>query len=171
VLNRRVEKLGAETNRTAAASLASAEKSRVIIVGYGPVGRTVARRVEEFGLEPLVVDINIDTVLTLKAEKKNALYGDASRSTILQEAGVEKASFMVVSLPDAAANVAVVRQAKALNPAITILARARYLAVGGAHEEAGASAVCYDEAEAATALAVVLRAHLKATGAESRKTA
>ena len=42
---------------------------------------------------------------------------------------------------------------------------ARYLASGGALEEAGASAVCYDEAEAATALAVVLRAHLKASGA------
>ena len=34
-------------------------------------------------------------------------------------------------------------------------------------EEAGAAAVCYVEAEAATALAVVLRAHLKAGGAKS----
>jgi hypothetical protein len=51
-----------------------------------------------------------------------------------------------------------------LNPSIVVLARARYLASGGAR------AVCYDEAEAATALAVVLRAHLKASGATVRKT-
>jgi hypothetical protein len=52
-----------------------------------------------------------------------------------------------------------------MNPALTVLARSRYLASGGALEQAGASAVIYDEAEAATALAVVLRAHLKASGA------
>jgi CPA2 family monovalent cation:H+ antiporter-2 len=171
LLNRRVEQLGATINQAAAAGLASTEAARVIIVGYGPVGRTIARRVEEFGLEPLVIDINVDTVLTLQAEGKHALYGDAANTAILREAGVQKAPFMVVSLPDASANVAVVSRARELNPEIVVLARARYLASGGALEQAGASAVCYDEAEAATALAVVLRAHLKASGATVRKTA
>ena len=167
LLNRRVEKLGDETNRAIADGLAARELGRVIIIGYGPVGRTIARRVEEFGLEPLVIDINIDTVLALQAERKLALYGDAARSAILRQAGVEKAGFLVASLPDAAANAAVVRSARELNPRIVALARARYLAGGGVLEEAGADAVCYDEAEAATALAVVLRAHLKASGASS----
>ena len=166
ILNRRVEKLGQETNRTAAAALAdAADASRVIVVGYGPVGRTVARRVEEFGLDPLVIDTNIDTVLTLQADGKRALYGDASRAMILKDAAVHKAAFLVITLPDAGTNVAIVSMARELNPNITVLARARYLAAGGALEQVGASAVCYDEAEVATALAVVLRAHLKATGA------
>ena len=134
-------------------------------VWTGPVGRTVARRVEEYGLQPLVIDINIDTVLALQAEGKLALYGDATRAAILREAGVERCRYLVTSLPDAAANLGAVRQALTLNPGLTVLARARYLASGGALEEAGAAAVCYDEAEAATALAVVLRAHLKAGGA------
>ena len=55
-----------------------------------------------------------------------------------------------------------IRTARELNPAIKILARTRYIANGGELEQAGADAVCYDEAEAATALGVVLRAHLKA---------
>jgi CPA2 family monovalent cation:H+ antiporter-2 len=164
LLNRRVEKLGAATNANQAAALAESRASRVIIVGYGPVGRTVARRVAEFGLEPLVIDFNIDTVLALQAEQKLALYGDAAHGTILREAGVQYAPFLVVSLPDGAANVAIVMQARALNPDITVLARSRYMIAGGALEEAGASAIIYDEAEASTALAVVLRAHLKATG-------
>jgi monovalent cation:H+ antiporter-2, CPA2 family len=169
LLNRRVEKLGAQVNRIAAAAIATAEKERVIIVGFGPVGRTVLRRVEEFGLEPLVIDINIDTVLALQAEGKKALYGDAAHADILREAGIRKTSFMVVSLPDGTANVAIVQQAKNLHPDLVVLARARYLAHGGALEEAGASAVSYDEAEAATALALVLKAHLKASGATSNK--
>ncbi len=168
LVNRRVARVGAEINRAAAATLAAGEAQRVIIVGYGPVGRTIMRRVEEFGLEPVVVDINIDTVLTLQAEGKKALYGDASHGAILREAGIVRAPYLVLSLPDAGVNTAVTRVARELNPSVIVLARARYLTQGGALEEAGASAVCYDEAEAATALALVLRAHLKAGGADSR---
>jgi CPA2 family monovalent cation:H+ antiporter-2 len=171
LLNRRVEKLGAATNAAAAKALAAEGTTRVIVVGFGPVGRTVARRVEEFGLEPLVIDFNIDTVLALQAEGKNALYGDAAQGTILRDAGVRKAPFLVVSLPDGAANVAIVSQARALNPNITVLARSRYMKSGGSLEQAGASAIIYDEAEAATALAVVLRAHLKASGAVAHRSA
>ena len=169
VLNRRVEKLGAATNAAARPPSRPPRPARVVIVGYGPVGRTVMRRVEEFGLEPLVIDINIDTVLTLQAEGKRALFGDAANSAILRDAGVAQAPFLVVSLPDAGANVAVVSRACEMNPRIIVLARARYLASGGALEQAGASAVVYDEAESATALALVLRAHLKASGAVSHK--
>ncbi len=162
LLNRRVERLGAATNALAAPALAAPAPERVIIIGYGPVGRTVARRVEEFGLQPLVVDANIDTVLTLQAEGKLALFGDASRATILREAGITRVRHFVVTLPDASTNQGIVRQALALNPDLNVLARARYLASGNALSEAGAATVCFDEAEAATALALVLRAHLKA---------
>ena len=171
LLNRRVEKLGVATNEASAGMMAPTDTPRVVIVGYGPVGRTVMRRVEEFGLEPLVIDANIDTVLALQAEGKRALYGDAGHVSILREAGVQKAPFLVVSLPDAGTNVAVVSRAREINPDITVLARSRYLASGGALEQAGASAVIYDEAEAATALAVVLRAHLKASGAVAQRSA
>jgi voltage-gated potassium channel Kch len=89
----------------------------------------------------------------------------------LREAGVQRAPFLVVSLPDGAANVAIVMQARALNPNITVLARSRYMISGGALEDAGASAIIYDEAEASTALAVVLRAHLKASGSVQKTSA
>ena len=165
--NRRVDRLGRAANAAIAAKIADRKAARVIVVGYGPVGRTVARRAAEFGLETVVIDINIDTVLALQAEGKRALFGDASRTEILKEAGVANASHFVVSLPDAAASVAAVTAARALNPNLKVFARARYLAQGGALEQAGVDAVCYDEAEAATALSVVLRAHIKAEQAEA----
>jgi CPA2 family monovalent cation:H+ antiporter-2 len=166
ILNRRVDAQGENANRVEAARLEKLEKGTVVIVGYGPVGRTVARRAREYGLEPVVIDINIDTILSLQAEGKHALYGDATRSSILREAGIMKAGYLVVSLPDVSASVAVISTAREMNPRIKVLARTRYLAAGGSLEQSGADAVCYDEAEAATALGVILRAHLKAEQAE-----
>ncbi|HEX2852517.1 MAG TPA: cation:proton antiporter [Opitutaceae bacterium] len=160
-LNRRSAVLGKRVNQAEAAHPPAETKRRVIIVGYGPVGRTVQRRVVEYGLESVVIDLNVDTVLALQAEGRHALYGDATRAEILREAGVEKAEYLVISLPVAGASLTVLTAARALNPRIKTLVRARYQADGGTLEQAGADAVCYDEAESATALAVVLRAYLK----------
>lgn len=165
LLNRRVEKLGRTANAPVAAELAKPSVPRALVIGYGPVGRTVARRAEECGIEPVVVDSNVDTVLALQAEGKKALYGDASRADILKEAGIAQSSYILVTIPDSAMSTAVVLAAKQLKPDIKVLARARYVAQGGALEEAGADAVSYDEAETATALAVVLKAHLKSDAA------
>lgn len=160
--NRRVDRVGRAANAALAGRTAPTGRGSVLIVGYGPVGRTVARRAQEFGFETVVIDINIDTVLTLQAEGRRALFGDATRPEILKDAGIVAATHFVVSLPDTAVSVGAVIAARALNPGIQIFARARYLAQGGALEQAGADTVCYDEAEAATALATVLRAHFKA---------
>src|SRR5262249_31017053 len=37
-------------------------KQRAIVVGYGPVGRTLAHLLRENRVEPVVIDLNIDTV-------------------------------------------------------------------------------------------------------------
>jgi monovalent cation:H+ antiporter-2, CPA2 family len=161
-LDRRSSVLGGRVNAAEAARPVADATRKVILVGYGPVGRTVQRRVVEFGLQSMVIDLNVDTVLALQAEGRHAIYGDATRAEILREAGVEKAEYLVISLPAAAANLAVLTAARSLNPKIKTLVRARYQADGGMLEQAGADAVCYDEAESATALAVVLRAYLKA---------
>jgi CPA2 family monovalent cation:H+ antiporter-2 len=160
-LDRRSAVLGKRVNQAEAAHPPAETKRRVIIVGYGPVGRTVQRRVAEYGLESVVIDLNVDTVLALQAEGRHALYGDATRAEILREAGIEKAEYLVISLPVAGASLTVLTAARTLNPRIKTLVRARYQADGGSLEQAGADAVCYDEAESATALAVVLRAYLK----------
>jgi monovalent cation:H+ antiporter-2, CPA2 family len=166
-LDRSSAKLGQRVNAAEATRPAVDPARRVIIVGYGPVGRTVQRRVVEYGMESIVIDLNVDTVLALQAEGRHALYGDATRADILREAGVEKAGYLVISLPAAGASLTVLTAARSLNPQIKTFARARYQADGGVLEQAGADAVCYDEAESATALAVVLRAYLKADGGKT----
>lgn len=136
-------------------------RPRAIIVGYGPVGLSLARRADDLGLEPFVIDMNVDTVLALQAEKKRALYGDATRPEILIQAGIRNASFLIVTIPDVVVAVSVITVARELNPGMKVLARSRYSNQGEALQQAGADSVCNDEAESATALSVLLRAHFK----------
>jgi monovalent cation:H+ antiporter-2, CPA2 family len=139
---------------------------RAVVVGYGPVGRTTRQILESFGIRPVVVDLNVDTVNRLKAEGVPAVYGDAAKSDILQAAGTEKAKYLVVTLPDLVARLPVLISARELNPDIQIFSRARYLAERGTLEEFGVTAVCYEEAEAASGLAEFL---LRAEGAPEER--
>jgi monovalent cation:H+ antiporter-2, CPA2 family len=140
------------------------DRARVVVVGYGPVGRTVARRVKELRLDVVVVDSNIDTVLALQAAGEHALFGDAKRLDILREAGVPTAAYVVITIPDTAVSTAIALAAREISPEIRIFARGRHVGDAETFERAGVVAVCYDEAEAATAMTVVLQADIKASG-------
>lgn len=143
--------------------------AEVVIVGYGPVGRSIEHRVEEIGLSHVVIELSVDTVLALQGQGKRALFGDATNSQILEEAGIRTASYLVVTLPDAAIAYSIVAAARGLNPGLKCLVRARYLSDRDRLEPVNPDAVCYDEAEAATALSVLLRAHAQADGLRPEK--
>jgi monovalent cation:H+ antiporter-2, CPA2 family len=163
-IDRRSGRFGQTRNLALSTRPATTDKPLAIVVGYGPVGRSVSRRLEEFGLEPHLIDMNVETIVTLQSEGKHALYGDAAKADILIAAGVKQATYLVITLPDPGAGQTIVTVARRLNPNVRILMRARYLAQGELLMESGADAVCYDEAEVATALAVLLRAHLQGDG-------
>lgn len=138
---------------------APANKGRfAILVGYGPVGRTVHRVLEEAGIGSVVVDMNMDTVAALRAEGKAAIFGDASNERILEEAGVRNASHLVVTLPDASQRAAIVTAGRNLNEHLRIVVRARYLREREELEQSGVNAAVFEEAEAAVALARVVLA-------------
>ena len=164
-LERRTGARGEIANRKETARVAHANTQiEAIVVGYGPVGREVVRRIEEYGLVPLIIDMNAETVMSLQAEHKHALFGDASRSELLLQAGVKKASYLIVTIPEPVTGQMIVTATRQLNPTIQILIRSRYLSQSGMLQESGADAVCCDEAEISTALAVLIRAHIKADG-------
>lgn len=129
---------------------------RAIVVGYGPVGVTLTRILRDFGIEPVIIDLNIETIRKLAASGVRSVFGDAGRREILRAAGVAQASYLLVTLPDLAGRVAVVAMARILNSNIRIVTRARYLGERAMLEEAGATAVSYEEAEVAVALAATL---------------
>jgi CPA2 family monovalent cation:H+ antiporter-2 len=159
-LDRRAE---ARARRMLPVHVAEKSTAPVIIVGYGPVGRTVHRIVKDFGIGAVIVERNPDTVSELLSAGVTAVYGDAARQEILLAAGINHARYLVVTLPDALARIAVIALARTHSERIEIITRARYLQERVILEETGADCVVYEEAEAAVALA---EAMLRRMGSE-----
>jgi CPA2 family monovalent cation:H+ antiporter-2 len=125
---------------------------RAIVVGYGPVGRIVTRVLRENGLDPVVIELNHETVNALTREGIAAVYGDASQQSILELAGAERAVGLIFAAAGGPPE-AVVRLAKQLNPRIIVLARTTYLHERAELGSAGADVVVTAEAEVALAMA------------------
>jgi CPA2 family monovalent cation:H+ antiporter-2 len=156
LLNIRAVRRIQQTNATAAAAIRDRTDQpgqRAIVVGYGPVGRTVARLLHEAGMETVIIDMNMDTVASIQASGGLAVYGDASREPVLEQAGIARASHLVLTLPHASERLAILSAARHLNDRLRVLVRARYLREREDLEQAGVGAAVYEEAEAAVALA------------------
>lgn len=169
LLTRAAEKRGRAVNASVAEQLASTTeeseaKRTAVIVGYGPVGRSADQLLREAGLRTIVVDLNSDTVSALVSAGRDAIYGDAANSIILEQAGVKKASQLIVALPHAFQRTGIVAAAKSLNPELCILVRARYLREREELEQAGATGIVFEESEAAAALARLAFIHAGMTG-------
>jgi CPA2 family monovalent cation:H+ antiporter-2 len=165
VLDGRASRRAAELNARGAAALdagapaddagaqPSIQPSLAVIVGYGPVGRLVDAVLRDAGLRTVIIDLNIDTVRQLADMKRPAIYGDGARREVLDQAGVRRASHLVITLPDSPGRGGLVLAARELNPSIHITVRARYLAEREALMQAGANRIVYEEGEVGIALA------------------
>lgn len=155
MLNSRAERRVASAALTASGpgEPAADGKRLAIVVGYGPVGRSVHKALQDAGLSTVIIDMNMDTVSALHRQGQQAIFGDAANQEILENAGVARASHVVVTLPDAAQRAAVVTSSRALSGSVRIVVRAHYLRERDELERSGASAAVFEEAEAAVALA------------------
>ncbi len=123
---------------------------RVVIVGYGPVGRTVTRLLQEQGFVPTVIEQNPDTVEALLAEGYDAVHGDAAQVPVLEAAGVRTAGHMVYTAHGPATEP--LRVAKELNPELVVLVRTHYLGEVPCVLAEGADAIVNAELEVALAM-------------------
>jgi K+:H+ antiporter len=148
-----LEKLGARANEITANRT---EDPGAIVVGYGPVGRTVTRLLGEFEIKPMIVDTNIDAVLELQQRGEQAIFGDATKHEILRNAGLASAAYLIVTIPNAEVSLRIIQAAREVAPVVRILTRANYINQAEEFIDAGAAIVRYDEAESAAALAEAL---------------
>jgi CPA2 family monovalent cation:H+ antiporter-2 len=137
--------------------------SRAVVVGYGPVGRTVARLLEENEVACTIVEMNIDTVRALHEAGVEAVYGDATHPDILRAAGVGAARSLIVSAAGLSGVEETLRIARQLNPRIQVLARTHDLREAAALRAAGADEVYSGEREVALSLAVAILRKLGAS--------
>ncbi len=98
---------------------------KVLIVGFGRVGRLVGEMLTEHGQPYLAVDSNPATVAKGRTERANVFYGDAARPEMMKLCGIDTARAVIVTM-DAPAQVdEVVRTARLLRPDLILIARAR----------------------------------------------
>ncbi|MBX3721848.1 MAG: cation:proton antiporter [Turneriella sp.] len=125
---------------------------KAVVIGYGPVGRTVARLLAANGFTPMVVDLNLNTVKELKSRQLPVVYGDASHIDILKQAGVATADILILSASSIRGGKDVIREARQLNPKLRVLARTAYLREVAELRAAGADAVFAGEGEVALSI-------------------
>jgi len=124
---------------------------RAVLIGYGPTGRTVVRLLRESGIEPTVIELNMETVRALRQSGVDALYGDAMHPDTLTKAEVQTAGSLILTSAGMSHSTEVIRAARELNPDIRVLARAAYLRDLPALRRAGADTVFTGEGEVALA--------------------
>jgi len=95
-----------------------------LLLGYGRVGRTVARILEARGFPFIAVDADYPLVRSAARGGAPVIYGEAGSPAVLDEAGIGQARILVVALPDALATRQAVSYALARNSRIQIIARA-----------------------------------------------
>ena len=127
-------------------------RHRAVIIGFGPVGRTLSRLLHENEIEPTIVEMNLETVHKLREAKTPAVYGDATHEDVLKAAGIQRATSLFLSSSGMSNAEEIIRMAKSLNPNIRVIARCGYLREMANLRKAGADGVFAGEGEVALAM-------------------
>jgi CPA2 family monovalent cation:H+ antiporter-2 len=140
--------------RADATSVAFTPSHRAIVVGYGPVGSTVTELLLDNGIDPTVIELNLETTRRLLAFGVRTVYGDASRPEVLERAGIARADNLILTSGTTGVDAEIIRVAKRLNPNVRILARTRSTRELPLLRRAGADDVFSAEGEVALAFTV-----------------
>jgi CPA2 family monovalent cation:H+ antiporter-2 len=123
------------------------DPGRVIVIGFGPGGRTLVTLLRSLHIPYLIVDTNAGSVQEASALGEPIIYGDATSPAFLERLGVEGAKLVAIAISDPLATRRIVGRLRALAPEVPILARARFVFEVDALEDAGASQVVAEEFE------------------------
>ncbi len=95
-----------------------------IVIGYGRVGSALAQLLAERGVPVLVIDDNRDHVERAHARGIPAIRGSAAADKVLAEAHPQRAKIAILAIPQPLEAGEAVAKLRALNPSLTLLARA-----------------------------------------------
>ena len=103
----------------------SEQHPRMIVVGYGRVGRLVAELLEDHEVPYLVVDRFAPVVSQGHYNGKPIFFGDATDTQFLRTCGIDEADAVVLTINRASEAELIVASIRALRADIPIIARAR----------------------------------------------
>lgn len=137
----------------------SPEKRRVIVAGFGPVGRVLVDRLEACGAAVTLIELNPDTVFKQNQLGRHAVLGDASDVEVLTNAGILTADSLLLTIPDEEAALRACQAARQLAPKIYIAARTNFVSRGLLASTNGADYVVVEELVTAQAMSEAAAEH------------
>ncbi|MCM0613793.1 monovalent cation:proton antiporter-2 (CPA2) family protein [Marinobacter sediminum] len=117
------------------------EQAPVIVAGVGRFGQIVCRLLRANNIPIVVLDHEIEQIENVRQINIKSFFGDASRSDLLETAGIGQARLLVVAIDDRDRAVKLVAHVKKFFPGVWVLARAFDRGHGYQLREAGADDV------------------------------
>ncbi|HWK42288.1 MAG TPA: YbaL family putative K(+) efflux transporter [Croceibacterium sp.] len=99
-------------------------REHVVLIGYGRVGRLLANEAKKQARALVVIEDQPDVARIAEEDGMSVLTGNAADALILKDAGIEAASKLIIAVPEGFEGAAIAERARALNPGLTIFARA-----------------------------------------------
>jgi CPA2 family monovalent cation:H+ antiporter-2 len=116
---------GTAVEREALQDQAIAKREHVVICGFGRVGQSVARVLERMGFEYIAMDLDPLRVSAARQAGDPVLYGDAADENMLETAGLDHASVVVISFSDTDYAERIVRSIRERRTDVPVLVRTR----------------------------------------------
>lgn len=137
---------------SAAGDLGLELRGYVVICGFGRVGSLVGTALEAFAQPFIVIEIDPDIIKALRIRGVPCIFGNASHLNILERSHVDRASLLVVTIPEQGSASAAVKNIRRLNVAVPIIARAHRVSDRESLLNNGATQVIEPEIEASAVL-------------------
>ncbi len=125
----------------------------VLIIGFGDVGRIVARMLKAYSIPYLILEMSPSRIREGLAVGEPVFYGDASLVSVLKAAGAERSRAVVVSTNDSAATLRVVEAVRLSFATLPVFARVRDEVSATALRKAGITDVVPETMEVGLRLA------------------
>jgi CPA2 family monovalent cation:H+ antiporter-2 len=117
-------KLDERDEEKALAAAPAPPRGHVVVIGYGRVGSLVGRGLIEAGERPTIVEVESDADDLPAAETADILLGNAASPALLARTDLVNARMLLVAIRETFEAGQIVEQARAINPALRIIARA-----------------------------------------------
>ncbi|MGZ8563495.1 MAG: cation:proton antiporter [Candidatus Limnocylindria bacterium] len=139
-----------------------------VILGYGRVGRSVARVLESRGFSWIAVDGDYAVAREARRVGARVIYGDAGAPSVLERTRIAECHTLIVAIPDALATRQAVAYARDRNPRAEVVARAHSEAEEAELRRLGVARVVLAEREVGNEL---VRHALRRFGVSDREAA
>lgn len=126
-------------------SSSSLPTPHVIVAGFGVPGRAVVEMLHEASISYCIIELNRATVERCEKFGEHIIEGDVGEAETLRLAGIERATMVVIAIPNEQAALAGTKLARSLNPTARIITRCHFISKGLEAKLNGADEVVVEE--------------------------